>query len=132
MSLTQIIPIAAILLALALVLGASFTTGRNMAHSWAFWAFYAVAYAAFTTFAIAADGALTFWTNHSSNWIGNQVWIDLVIAIAIGWILILPEARSRDMNIPFWLVFVVLTATIGFGAMFARLLYLRAQEAGRT
>ncbi len=129
MTLVQIIPIIALLSVIALALAITFSDIAKSSGFWVFWAVYAIVYGLFTVWAIAEDGLLMFYTNHSQNLVGNQVWIDLVFAVAIGWLLILPEARTRGMNIPFWLVFVISTATIGFGAMIARLLYLRTKEA---
>ena len=128
MALVQILPVVSLIGMVALVVSATFTDlMKSRAFLW-FWVVYAVGFGAFSLFAIAEDGLVSFWTNHTANWIGNQVWADLVFALAIGWILVLPEARRRDMNIWFWLNVVLGTATVGFAAMIARLLYLRAQD----
>ena len=128
MTLVQIIPILAYLSVMALVLLITFTDLAKSRGFWVFWAVYGVAYLVFTLFAIAEDGPLMFYINHSQNWVGNQVWIDLVFAILIGWLLVLPEARARGMNTTFWMVFIIVTATIGFAFMVARLLYLRGRD----
>ena len=132
MTLVQIIPIIAFLSVVAIALAITYSNLAKSAGFWKFWAVYAVGYGAFSICAIAEDGLMMFYTNHSQNLVGNQVWIDLVFAVAIGWLLILPEARTRGMNVTLWLVFVIATATIGFGAMVARLLYLRAKDEALT
>ena len=129
MTLVQIIPIIAFLSAVALILAITFTDLTKSAAFWVFWAIYALGYAVFSVWTIAEDGLMMFYVNHSQNLVGNQVWIDLLFAVTIGWLLVLPEARARGMNTTFWMVFIVATATIGFAAMIARLLYLRHKEA---
>lgn len=129
MTLVQIIPIIALVSIYVLALAITYSNLPKSRGFWVFWAIYAVAYGAFSVWAIAEDGMMQFYVNHSQDLIGNQVWIDLLVAVAIGWLLILPEARARGMNITPWLIFIMVTATIGFGAMIARLLYLRARDA---
>lgn len=128
MSLVQIIPIVGIITVFALILAVTFTDLAKAKGFWLFWLVYAIAYGLFSIWAISEDGLMMFWTNHSTNLVGNQVWIDLIVAVLIGWMLILPEARSRNMNVTFWMVFIMATATIGFGAMIGRVLYLRSQD----
>ena len=128
MALVQILPVVCLLLVVGLFFAATFTDLLETKGFWIFWAVYAAVYFVFSVYAIAEDGMIMFWINHTTNWVGNQVWIDLIFAITIGWILILPEARARNMSVPFWMVFILATATIGFGAMIARLLYLRSRD----
>ena len=111
MTLVQIIPIIAFLSVIALVIAITFSDLAKSAGFWKFWAVYAVVYGIFSIWAIAEDGLMMFYINHSQNLVGNQVWIDLVFAVAIGWFLILPEARARGMNVTLWMIFVIATAT---------------------
>ena len=129
MALVQILPVVCLLIMIGVVLLVTFTDLLKSKGFWIFWAVYAAVYFVFSIYAVAEDGMIMFWTNHTTNWVGNQVWIDLIFAVAIGWILVLPEARARGMNVTIWMVFILATATIGFGAMIARLLYLRTQDA---
>lgn len=129
MALVQILPVVCLLIMIGVVLLVTFTDLLKSKGFWIFWAVYAAVYFVFSIYAVAEDGMIMFWTNHTTNWVGNQVWIDLIFAVAIGWILVLPEARARGMNVTLWMVFILATATIGFGAMIARLLYLRTQDA---
>lgn len=82
---------------------------------------------------VAMEGPFGFWTEHTRNMWGNQIWFDLLLAGSCAWALILPRARAVGMN-PFpWLVLILASGCIGFLAMFARLLLLeerRARPAG--
>ncbi len=85
----------------------------------------------FSLLTIAREGVAAVWWNHTQNLWGNQVWFDLLLAVAIGWTLILPRAREMGMRLPVWLLLVCATASIGMLAMLARLIYLerRAEKA---
>ena len=81
----------------------------------------------FSLLAVGIEGPVGFWTEHTRNLWGNQIWFDLLLSIGIGWFLIVPRARSVGMRLPLWLLLIVATGCIGFTAMLARLLYLQAQ-----
>lgn len=105
------------------------TVGRN---SWIFPAALSVAFFAFSLVTIASLGPLGFWTEHTRNLWGNQIWFDLLLAVGIGWCLIAPQARSLGMRLPLWFVAILCTGCIGFLAMLARLQYLRERASGET
>ncbi|MEE4155048.1 MAG: hypothetical protein V2I27_12885 [Erythrobacter sp.] len=91
-------------------------------------------FAAYTAVQIAQEGVVMFWTNHSQNLTGIQVWWDLIIAVILALFFIAPRARKAGMNLPLWGVLVVSTASIGLLAMCARLFWLenaRADEAAK-
>lgn len=69
-----------------------------------------------------------FWTEHTRNFWGNQIWFDLIFGLAIGWTLILPRARAVGMNTVLWFILVAATANIGLSAMLARILYLEDRK----
>ncbi|MCX5739995.1 MAG: hypothetical protein NTZ61_16160, partial [Proteobacteria bacterium] len=75
---------------------------------------------------------LGFWTEHTRNLWGNQIWIDLLSAVGIAWFLIVPQAKALGMRPLPWLVLVACTGCIGFLAMTARLLYLRDRAPQRA
>ena len=81
-------------------------------------------FTAFTLIQIGQEGLITFWTNHTANLTGVQVWWDLLMATVIAFIFIAPRARAVGMNVPLWGVFVVSTASVGLLAMVARLFWL--------
>ena len=81
-------------------------------------------FAAYTAVQIAQEGVMMFWTNHSQNLTGVQVWWDLIMSVMIALFFIAPRARKQGMNLPLWGVFVATTASIGLLAMIARLFWL--------
>jgi hypothetical protein len=70
-----------------------------------------------------------FWPVHTASLWGNQVWFDLLLAVSIGWFLLVPPARALGMPLGRWLLLVASSGCIGLLAMLARVLYL--QEAAR-
>lgn len=86
-------------------------------------------FTAFTLVQITREGVLMFWTNHTANLTGLQVWWDLLLATVIAFIFIAPRARAAGMHVPLWAVFVITTASIGLLAMVARLFWLERQSA---
>jgi hypothetical protein len=75
--------------------------------------------------AIMTEGLFGFWIEHTRNLWGNQIWLDLLLAVGIGWFLVVPQAKAIGMRPLPWFVLIVCTGSIGFLAMMARLLYLR-------
>ena len=87
-------------------------------------------FAGYTAVQIGHEGVIEFFTNHSQDMTGIQVWWDLVMAVIIAFFFILPRARRQGMNIVPWALFVLSTASIGLLAMCARLFWLEnASEA---
>lgn len=74
---------------------------------------------------IVSEGLFGFWTEHVRTPWGNQIWLDLLFAIGIGWFLVVPQSKKYGMRLLPWLVFVICTGCIGFLAMISRLLYLK-------
>ncbi len=93
-------------------------------------AMFAAGFAAFTAVQIWNDGIMMFWTNHSANLTGIQVWWDLVFCVMIALFFIAPRAHKVNMNVPVWALFVATTASIGLFAMIARLFWLERQADG--
>ena len=87
-------------------------------------------FGAYTAVTIANEGVLPVWTNHTSNLWGVQVWWDLLFAVGIALFLIAPRARKAGMNMPFWTLAVLATASIALLAMCARLFWLEQRAAG--
>jgi len=86
------------------------------------------AFGGFTIVQLWQEGPVMFWTNHSANLTGVQVWWDLVSAVLLGLFLIIPRAKAAGMNIMPWALFVISTASIGLLAMAARLFWLEQQR----
>jgi len=81
-------------------------------------------FAGYTAVQIGQEGVVEFFTNHSEDMTGIQVWWDLVMCVIIAFFFILPRAQKQGMNILPWALFVMSTASIGLLAMCARLFWL--------
>lgn len=82
---------------------------------------------AYTVVTVMQEGPMAVLTAISASWWSNQIWMDLLLAVAIGWVLILPRARALGMQPWPWLVLVFCSGSIGFLLMLSRLLYLQSQ-----
>lgn len=123
-SLYQILPaVAAALLALAML-----GTANGAAASWRVPAAVCALFLGWSLYTVAAEGPLGFWPNHTQNAWGNQVWFDLLIAVGIGWALLLPRARAVGMRPAPWLVLILCSGCIGLSAMLARCGYLESRR----
>lgn len=122
-ALYPILPIAA----LAVFLLTTVREGLRTTSGWHFAALICAAFLIWSLYTVAAEGLLGFWPNHTQNAWGNQVWFDLLIAIAIGWTLLLPRARATGMTVWPWLALICATGCIGLAAMFARCRYLETR-----
>jgi len=100
-----------------------------MPRAWLFPAVLAGLFLLFSLYAVAVEGPVGFWPEHTRNVWGNQIWFDLLLAVGIGWFLIVPQAKAVGMRPLPWLILVLCTGNIGFLAMVARLLYLRENAA---
>jgi TRAP-type uncharacterized transport system fused permease subunit len=87
---------------------------------------------AFSIYAIATEGLFGFWAEHVDTIWGNQIWLDLLFAVGIGWFLVVPRAKEYGMRPVPWLFFVICTGCIGFMAMISRLLYLEENSERRA
>ncbi|WP_353226605.1 hypothetical protein [Novosphingobium sp.] len=107
---------------------AAMVTGLRPIHSWLVPGTVCGLFAGWSIFTVAIEGPFGFWANHTQNAWGNQVWFDLLIAIGIGWALILPRAHAAGMHRWPWLALILCTGCIGFSAMLARCLYLETHR----
>ena len=94
---------------------------------WVAPAVLAAGFLGFSLVAASVEGPLGFWPEHTRNLWGNQIWFDLLLAIATSWTLILPRARALKMQAGWWLLFIVCTGCVGLVAMLARCLFLEAR-----
>lgn len=83
-----------------------------------------VAFGTYTAITIAREGVMPVIVNHTANLWGVQVWWDLLFSLSVATFLILPRARAVGMNLPLWVAFILLSASIGLLAMCARLFWL--------
>lgn len=93
-----------------------------------------VSFLLYSLYTVKTEGPLGFWTEHTRNAWGNQIWFDLLLGVGVSWFLIVPQARALKMRVLGWLALIALTGGIGLLAMLARLLYLRdhANAAGNS
>jgi len=128
MSLLQILPLAACILFVIVTLTALIAP-ENPKTDWKKPALLFAAFLGFTLYALFTEGLLGFWPNHTQDAWGNQVWFDLLIAIGIVWVLILPRAKAQNLKLPFWLIFIMCSGCVGVLAMLARLYMLETKHA---
>jgi hypothetical protein len=81
-------------------------------------------FAAYTAVTIYSGGVMPLIANQTANMWGVQVWWDLLLSLGIALFLIAPRAHKQGMNLTLWMLFVVVTASIGLLAMCARLFWL--------
>ncbi len=93
-------------------------------NGWLFPALLSVLFLCFSIVAVVNEGPTGFWPEHVRNLWGNQIWFDLLLAVGIGWYLILPKVKSLGMQPVPWLVLILCTGCIGFLALLSRVLYL--------
>lgn len=130
MTVTEVLPLVGYLAAAVAILGVALGARASRAVGWRVPAVLAAAFWAFSVATISCEGLLAFWTNHTTNLAGNQVWFDLLIAVAIAFWLMAPRARAVGMPLLPWAIAVLATASLALLPMLARLIWLE-RSAGR-
>ncbi len=74
------------------------------------------------------EGPLQFWTEHTRNLWGNQIWFDLLLGVSAAIALAIPRAKKMRMSILLWVVFCLALGSIGLYAFLSRLLYLESRD----
>ena len=82
--------------------------------------------------AMMTGGALGFWPEHIRNDWNNQIFVDLLLAAACAYFLLMPRARAVSMRVFPWFVAIAATGSIGLLAMIARMLFLEHKAASDT
>ncbi|MCB1180233.1 MAG: hypothetical protein KDK36_21825 [Leptospiraceae bacterium] len=126
MTINSILPQITGVIAIIFILSSSFIVKKPGKNSWMIPGLLSVAFLVFSLISVFAEGPFGFWTEHTRNLWGNQIWFDLLLGVSIGWYFILPRARKEKMNIFLWGIIVLSSGCIGFTAMVARLLYLES------
>ena len=126
MTLYQLLPLTALLM--FLVFAAFLLVRPVFVLPWQVPALASAAFAAWSLHVVALEGPLGFWTEHVRNGWGNQIWFDLLLAIAAALALLVPRARQVGMAIAPWMLFILLTGCIGLLAMFARCRFLEIRQ----
>jgi hypothetical protein len=125
MVIREIVPPAATVLLVAFMVTRTMGVTLPKQHVWKVPALLAALFAAFSARAMVTGGAFGFWKEHSRNAWGNQIWLDLLLAVGVSWFLIVPQAKALGMRVMPWLLAIICSGCIGLLAMLARLLYLR-------
>lgn len=116
------------LIAIALFVFAAIAAAVRPNISWKVPAAAAFLFLLWSIFTVAHEGMAGVWTELTRNAWGNQIWLDLLIAIAIAWSVLLPRARAAGMRTWPWLVLILSTGCIGLAAMFARCRHLESRN----
>ena len=95
---------------------------------WTFPAGLSVAFFIWSLVAVLNEGLFGFWTEHTGNLWGNQIWFDLLLAIGAAWAFMVPVAKQLGVRLLPWLVFILLTGSIGLTAFVVRVLYLKERK----
>lgn len=128
---TSLVPAIAGALFILFGLYVAFKDDAHMKKIWLLPTALSVLFLLFSLQAVMTEGMFGFWTEHTRNLWGNQIWLDLLLAVGIGWFFAVPQAKALGMRPLPWLVLIVGTGCIGFSAMIARLLYLRENSEQR-
>ncbi len=78
--------------------------------------------------AVFKEGSLGFWTEHTRNHWGNQIWCDLLLGVSAAIAFMVPRARAMKMNIALWAILCLATGSIGLYAFISRLLFLESRR----
>lgn len=128
MSMTSLVPAIAAILFILFALYIAFKDNASYMKIWLLPAAISLLFLLFSLLTVATEGPFGFWVEHTRNLWGNQIWLDLLLAVGIGWFLIVPQAKALKMSLLPWLILISCTGCIGFLAMLARMLYLRENE----
>ena len=79
--------------------------------------------------ALAEGGIRGVWAEHVRNAWGNQIWFDLLMAVGLAWVLLLPRIKRVGMRPLPWLLAVAATGCVGLYLMLARCLFLESRRA---
>jgi hypothetical protein len=125
MTVTSLLPVIAASLFLLFALYVAGKKDARMKKTWLLPAALSLLFMLFSLQAVTSEGMFGFWPEHTRNLWGNQIWLDLLLAVGIGWFFVVPQAKALGMRPLPWLALIACTGCIGYLGMIARLLYLR-------
>ena len=129
MTYTSIVSASAITLLVIYMLYITLGKGSSRQGIWLFPAGISFLFLLYSLQTIMAEGPLGFWAEHIATLWGTQIWVDLLIAIGIGWFFVAPRAKALGMRTLPWVIVILLTGCIGFLVMVARVFYLEEKHA---
>jgi hypothetical protein len=127
----QILPPLSYAAVAVIILMVALGRGASPAMRWGLPAAAGALLLIFSLWTVAEEGMIQFWINHTTTLAGVQVWFDLVIAVAISFVLIAPRARAVGMPLLPWALAIIATASIALLPMLARLFWLEARATPR-
>jgi hypothetical protein len=128
MSLIQNLPLLAGLCIAAFLFYLAGEDRKPHPNAWIVPALFCTMFLGWSLFAVISEGLFGFWTEHTRNIWGVQIWFDLLLAISIALTFLIPEARRVGMRPLPWIILILCTGSIGILAMMSRLLFLRDSE----
>ena len=129
MAMTTLLPVLAAVAFVAMAVIVAVTTDPTRPNVWPLPAALSAAFLVFSLCTVVTEGPVGFWVEHTRNLWGNQIWLDLLLAVGLGWTVLVPEARRLGVRPLPWLALILCTGSIGFSAMLARVLYLKGRRA---
>jgi len=132
MTTLQVVPVLAYAGCVGTIIAIGIGASVSDRWRWLIPAVLGVAFLLFSLFQVSQDGIVQFWINHTTDLTGNQVWLDLIMAVTIGFYLLAPRARAVGMPLLPWGVAVFATACIALLPMLARVIWLEITKNGKT
>ena len=128
MTYTSIISASSIALLVLYMLYISFGSEEGRKGIWVLPAGLSILFAIYSIQTMVTEGGLGFWAQHTSSLWGTQIWVDLLIAIGIGWYFVVPKAKKLGMRTGPWVLIILASGCIGFLMMLARVFYLQEKR----
>lgn len=128
MRMVDIMPVIMGGLVAAYALSLALSQRRPGTASWALPAIMSALFLIWSSFTVLTEGATGFWSEHTRNLWGNQIWFDLLFAAAVALTVMVPRARALGMRPLPWSLAVLATGSVALLAMFARMAYLESRK----
>lgn len=102
--------------------------------AWMFPAGLSLLFCLISVRALLVEGPVGFWSHHTQDLWGNQIWFDLLLGVSAALAFMIPRARAVKMRVIAWVILCLATGSIGLYAFISRLLFLesRCRDTHRT
>ena len=124
MTYTSIVSSTAGILLITFMIYHVHATGKRKRKTWIVPALLSALFLGYSVQTMITEGPLGFWETHVSSLWGTQIWVDLLLAIGIGWYFAVPKAKALGMRVAPWILVILATGCIGFLALLSRIMYL--------
>ncbi len=118
-------PIASVVLIVMFFVYLAFGGGALRRGAWLVPAALCAAFTLFSIYPVVTEGPFGFWPNHSQTFWGNQVWIDLLLALGVACYFIADRAKQLGIRVAPWLLLVLCSGSIGVLAFLSRVLFVQ-------